>query len=258
MDIIVCIKQIPEELRINRNTFTLMREGIKGIMNPSDKNAIELAVMLKEQLGGKVTLVSMGPSDVEKTLMHGLAMGADKAVLVCEKAFAGADSLATAFTLATAIKKLGNYQLVLCGKESADGGTQQVGPQIAGFLGIKQVTYAVELVIDGNRMRVKRKLQSEYETVELELPALVTIVKGINEPRIPTYSDIYDASQKSISTWCLEDLDLEIDQVGSAGSPTKISSVFIPEASRQCEMIKGSLEEISLHLKEILEVKGFI
>lgn len=253
MNIVVCVKEIPEEIRVNKKTYTLIREGIKGIINPCDKNAIELAVTLKEKHGGKITLISMGPQNVEKTLVHGLAMGPDQAVLVCDRAFAGADTLATAFTLATAIKKLGNFQLVLCGKASADSGTQHIGPQIASFLGITQVTYAVDLVVENNKVRVKRRLRDEYETVEVKFPVLVTVVKGMNEPRIPTYLDIYEASKKDIFRWCDDDLGLKEDQVGLTGSPTKISKIFTPEAVRQCKMLKGSLEEICNNLVQILK-----
>jgi electron transfer flavoprotein beta subunit len=253
MNIVVCIKEIPEEIRVNKKTYTLIREGIKGVMNPCDKNAIELSVTLKEKHGGKITLISMGPKNVEKTLIHGLAMGADQAVLICDRAFAGADTLATAFTLATAIKKLGHFQLVLCGKASADSGTQHIGPQIASFLGITQVTYAVGLVVENNKVQVKRRLRDEYETVEVEFPVLVTVVKGMNEPRIPTYPDIYEASKKDIFRWCDDDLGLKEDQVGLTGSPTKISNIFTPETMRQCKMLKGSLEEICNNLVQILK-----
>ena len=253
MNIAVCVKEIPEEIRVNKKTYTLIREGIKGVINPCDKNAIELSVALKEKHGGKVTLISMGPQNVEKTLIHGLAMGADQGVLICDRAFAGADTLTTAFTLATAIKKLGHFQLVLCGKASADSGTQHIGPQIANFLGITQVTYAVGLSVENNKIRVKRQLTDEYETVEVEFPALVTVVKGMNEPRIPTYLDIYGASKKDFLRWGNEDLGLNEELVGLMGSVTKINNIFPPETMRQCKMLKGSLEEICNDLVQILK-----
>jgi electron transfer flavoprotein beta subunit len=253
MNIAVCVKEIPEEIRVNKKTYTLIREGIKGIINPCDKNAIELSVTLREKHGGKVTLISMGPENVEKTLMHGLAMGADQAVLICGRAFAGADTLTTAFTLGAAIKKLGHFKLILCGKASADSGTQHIGPQIANFLGITQVTYAVGLAVENNKIRVKRQLRDEYETVEVEFPALVTVVKGMNEPRIPTYLDIYEASKKDILRWGNDDLGLKEDQVGLMGSVTRINNIFSLETMRQCKMLKGSLEEICNGLAKILK-----
>ncbi|NWG04473.1 MAG: electron transfer flavoprotein subunit beta/FixA family protein [Syntrophaceae bacterium] len=253
LNIAVCIKEIPEEIRVNKKTYTLIREGIKGVINPCDKNAIELSVTLKEKHGGKVTLISMGPQNVEKTLIHGLAMGADQAVFICDKAFAGADTLATAFTLVTAIKKLGHFQLILCGKASADSGTQHIGPQIANFLGITQVTYAVGLAVENNKVRVKRQLMDEYETVEVEFPVLISVVKGMNEPRIPSYVDIYEASKKDFFRWSINDLGLKEDQVGLTGSPTKISKILPPETIRQCKMLQGTLEEICNDLAQILK-----
>ena len=253
MNIIVCVKQIPQEIRINKTKGTLIRDGIKGVINPCDKNALELAVSLKEKHGGKVTLVSMGPQDVETTLTHGLAMGAD-----CDRVCAGADTLATAFALATAIKKLDDVQLVLCGKETADSGTQHVGPQIAHYLGIPQITYIIDLVLDSGKMRAKRQLKDEYETVEARLPALVTVVKGINEPRMPTYLQIYEASKKDIHKWCAEDLSLKEDEVGVQGSPTRIINVFAPEAKRECKMLRGSVEDISSRLINDLKSKELV
>jgi len=258
MNIIVCVKQIPEEFHINKTTGTLRRDGIKGIINPCDKNAVELAVNLKEKYNAKITLVSMGPEDVENTLTHGLAMGADKAVLVCDRVCAGADTLATAYALTSAIKKLGDFQLVLCGKETADSGTQHVGPQVAQLLGIPQVTYVADLVVEGDRIRAKRNLKNEYETIEVEMPALVTVAKGINEPRMPTYLEIYEASNKESNKWCIDDLDLKEEQVGVKGSPTRIINVFEPEAKRECKMFRGKVEEISNSLIQDLKSKELL
>ncbi|MDI6776499.1 MAG: electron transfer flavoprotein subunit beta/FixA family protein [Syntrophales bacterium] len=254
MNIVVCVKQVPEEIRINKKTGDLIREGIKGIMNPCDKNALELAVTLKEKHGGKVTLVSMGPQDVESTLTHGLAMGADQAVLLCDRRFAGADTLVTSFVLSEAIKKLGAFQLVLCGRETADSGTQHVGPQVAHYLKIPQITYVIDLTVNNGNLRAKRQLKDEYETVEAGLPALVTVLKGINEPRMPTYLDIYEAAKKDTHKWCMEDLGLREELV----SPTKIINVFTPEAKRKCKMLKGSVEEVSHSLVQELKSKELV
>jgi len=254
MNIVVCVKQVPEEIRINKETGTLIREGIKGIMNPCDKNALELAVTLKEKHGGKVTIVSMGPQDVESTLTHGLAMGADQAVLLCDRRFAGADSLVTSFVLSEAIKKLGDFQLVLCGRETADSGTQHVGPQIAHYLKIPQITYVIDLTVNNGKLRAKRQIKDEYETVETGLPALVTVLKGINEPRMPTYLDIYETAKKDTHKWRMEDLGLREELV----SPTKIINVFTPEAKRSCKMIKGSVEEVSHSLIQELRSKELV
>jgi len=254
MNIVVCVKQVPEEIRINKETGTLIREGIKGIMNPCDKNALELAVTLKEEHGGKVTLVSMGPQDVESTLTHGLAMGADQAVLLCDRGFAGADTLVTSFILTEAIKKLGAFQLVLCGRETADSGTQHVGPQVAHYLKLPQITNVVALNIENGKLRAKRQLRDEYETVEVRLPALATVLRGINEPRMPTYLDIYEASGKDTYRWCMDDLGLTEAQT----SPTKIINVSIPETKRSCKMLKGSAEEMAHSLVQELRNKELV
>jgi electron transfer flavoprotein beta subunit len=254
MNIVVCVKQAPEEIRINKKTGALIREGIKGIMNPCDKNALELAVTLKEKHGGKVTLFSMGPQDVESTLTHGLAMGADQAVLLCDRRFAGADTLVTSFVLAEAIKKLGDFQLVLCGRETADSGTQHVGPQVAHYLKIPQITYVIDLTVNNGKLRAKRQLKDEYETVEAGLPVLITVLKGINEPRMPTYLDIYEAAKKDTHKWCMEDLGLREE----LASPTKIIIVFTPEAKRSCKMFKGSVEEVSHSLVQELRSKELL
>ena len=257
MNIVVCVKQVPEEIRINKKTGALIREGIKGIMNPCDKNSLELAVTLKEKHGGKITLVSMGPQDVESTLTHGLAMGADQAVLLCDRRFAGADTLVTSFILAKAIEKLGDFQLVLCGRETADSGTQHVGPQVAHYLKIPQITCVIDLKcftpVDGN-LRAKRQLKDEYETVETGLPTLATVLKGINEPRMPTYLDIYEAAKKDTHKWCMEDLGLREELV----SPTRIINVFTPETKRKCKMLKGSVEEMSRGLVQELKNKELL
>ncbi|MFA4916887.1 MAG: electron transfer flavoprotein subunit beta/FixA family protein [Syntrophales bacterium] len=254
MNIVVCVKQVPEEIRINKETGALIREDIKGIMNPCDKNALELAVTLKEIHGGKVTLVSMGPQDVENTLAHGLAMGADQAILLCDRRFAGADTLVTSFIIAEAIKKTGNFQLVLCGRETADSGTQHVGPQIAHYLNIPQVTNVIALTVEAGKLRTKRQLKDEYEIVEVRLPSLVTVLKGINEPRMPTYLDIYEAAEKNTYRWSMDDLGL----TEAPASPTKIINVFTPEMKRNCKMLKGSVEEMAHGLVRELKSKGLL
>lgn len=258
MNIAVCVKQVPEEIRVNIKTGTLIREAGKGLINPCDKNAVELAVTLKELHGGKITLVSMGPRDVENILLHGLAMGADRAFLISDGAFVGSDTLATALALAKAIEKAGDFQLVLCGNETIDSGTRHVGPQIAQYLGIPQVTCVVEVdVIDG-KISAKRRLDNEYERVEAAMPCLMTVLKDINEPRIPTYLDIYEAAKKESGLWGLADLGLRADQVGILGSPTRIADVFVPEAKRQCRMLEGRMSEVADNLVEFLRNDGLL
>lgn len=258
MDIVVCIKQVPEEIVINKKTGTLIRDNVRATINPCDKNAIELAVSLKEKHNAQITLVSMGPSDAEKTLTYGLAMGADQAVLLCDKAFAGSDTLATALVLSTAIKKIKHFDLILCGKETIDSGTQQVGPQIAHYLKISQVTSVIDLSVKGKKIHATRELRDEFETLEAKLPVLVTVNKGMNKPRLPTYLDIYEASNKDLFIWSANDIKVNKDQIGLNGSPTKIGNLFQPEKKRRCIMLKGSTSDVANSLLDHLRSKELI
>lgn len=258
MNIVVCIKQVPDEIRIDKRTGTLVREGIRGVINACDKHALELAVSLKEQHGGRVTLVTMGPPQAESSLVEGLAMGADRAVLLCHRDFAGADTLATSYALAVAIKKAGEFHLILCGKETSDSGTGHVGPQLAQQLGLPQITGVTKVEVQGDKLRATRMLEDECEVIEAGLPLLVTVLKGINKPRLPTFSDIMEAADKEILRWCAEDLQIEKNRVGLLGSPTKIVNVFSPEAKRRCEMLTGSAEEVAGKLVSRLRDRSVI
>ena len=185
MNIVVCIKQVPAttEVRIDPKTHSLIREGAESIINPFDENAIEAALQLRDQQGGKVTVISMGPPQAETALRESIAMGADEAVLITDGAFRLSDTLATAYTLSLAIRKLGETDLIICGKQAIDGDTAQVGPGIAERLGIPQATFVIGLELDGRKLRAKRLLEDCLEVVELRLPALITVVKQMNEPR---------------------------------------------------------------------------
>ncbi|MCX5714152.1 MAG: electron transfer flavoprotein subunit beta/FixA family protein, partial [Candidatus Omnitrophica bacterium] len=189
MNIVVCIKQVPEttQVRINPETNTLIREGVKSIINPFDMYAIEEAVRLKEKFGGKATVISMGPPQADAALREAISMGIDEGILVCDRAFAGSDTWATSYTLAGAIKKLGAFDLIICGKQASDGDTAQVGPGISTHLSSPQVTYVkkVEEATDKS-MRLERMMEEGFEIIEAPLPLLITVVKEINEPRIPS------------------------------------------------------------------------
>lgn len=255
--IVVCIKQVPEEAIIDKQTGTLRRD-VRGIINPCDKHALELGISMREKHNGKVTVVTMGPPQAESSLIEGLAIGADEAVFLCDKAFAGADTLATAYALATAIRKLGEFDLIICGKDTADSGTGHVGPQIAELLKIPQMTYIAEATLIGRKIKAKRMMGNEWEIVEAKLPTLLTVMKGINNPRSPSYSDILEASNKKIFRWHANELQVEKDKIGVAGSPTKIVNVFVPEAKRECEMLKGSPAEVARKLTKRLKDKGLM
>src|SRR3989338_4813938 len=189
MEIIVCIKQVPEttQVQIDPQTNTLIREGVKSIINPFDMYAIEEGIRLKEKFGGKVTVITMGPPQAESALREAIALGADEAVLVSDRAFAGSDTWATSFTMATAIKKMGKFDLIICGKQASDGDTAQVGPGISVHLDIPQVTFVkkIEEIKDG-LAKVERLTEEGFDVIQTPLPALLTVVKEINTPRLPS------------------------------------------------------------------------
>jgi electron transfer flavoprotein beta subunit len=247
MKVVVCIKQVPDtgEVRIDPETGNLIREGVPSIVNPDDKHAVEEAVVLKEKYGGKVTVITMGPRQADAALRECLAMGADEAILLSDKAFSGADTSATSYTLGSAIKKLGEFDLILCGRQALDGNTAQVGPQLAEFLKVPQVTYARKIEITGGGLKVERALEDGYEIVETKLPALVTATKDLNIPRIPPMDAIMDAyGQKEIITWTASDIEVERDKIGIKGSPTRIRKASTPVLKKgQIEIIDGTVEE---------------
>jgi len=256
MNIIVCIKQVPEttEVRINPETNTLMREGVKAIINPFDMYAIEEAVRLKERFGGKISVVTMGPPQAEQDLREAISMGADLGDLVCDRAFAGSDTWATSYTLAGAIKKLGAFDLIICGKQASDGDTAQVGPGISTHLNIPQVTYVkkVEEVTVGS-MRLERMLEEGYEIIEAPLPALLTVVKEINEPRIPSLKGLMRAKSAKITTFTQKELDLDPQQIGLCGSPTQVIKIFTPAPRVGGQILKGEIGEIAKQLVELIK-----
>ena len=256
MNIIVCIKQVPEttEVRINPETNTLIREGVKSIINPFDMYAIEEGVRFKERFGGKVTVVTMGPPQAEQALREAISMGADEGILVCDRAFAGSDTWATSYTLAGAIKKLGSFDIIFCGKQASDGDTAQVGPGISTHLDIPQVTYVKKIEeVKDNRMRVERMLEEGYEVIETSIPALLTVVKEINEPRIPSLKGMMKAKSAKITTWTQKELNLDPQQIGLCGSPTQVVKIFTPPHRTGGLMFTGEIPEIAEKLVDLLK-----
>ncbi len=255
MNIIVCIKQVPEttEVRINPETNTLMREGVKSIINPFDMYAIEEGVRLKERFGGKVTVVTMGPPQADAALREAISMGADEGFLVCDRAFAGSDTWATSYTLAGAIKKIGAFDIIICGKQASDGDTAQVGPGISTHLNIPQVTYVkkVEEATD-KMMRLERMLEEGYEVIETPLPVLLTVVKEINEPRIPSLKGLMRAKSAKITTLTQKELGLDPQQIGLCGSPTQVVKIFTPPQRQGGQVLKGEAPDIAAQLVELL------
>jgi electron transfer flavoprotein beta subunit len=256
MNIVVCIKQVPEttEVRINPETNTLMREGVKAIINPFDMYAIEEAVRLKERFGGKVSVVTMGPPQADSALREAISMGADEGYLVCDRAFAGSDTWATSYTLAGAIKKLGGFDLIICGKQASDGDTAQVGPGISTHLDIPQVTYVKKIEeVTEKTMRVERMLEEGYEVIETPLPALLTVVKEINEPRIPSLKGLMRAKSAKITIFTQKELDLDPQQIGLCGSPTQVVKIFTPTPRIGGQILKGEIPDIAKQLVDLIK-----
>lgn len=230
MKIIVCAKQVPDttEVRLDPKTNTLIREGVPSIINPDDKAAIEMALRIKdEHPDTKVTVLSMGPPQAEDALREALAMGADEAILLTDRAFGGADTWATSQTIAAGLKTVGDYDLILAGRQAIDGDTAQVGPQIAEHLGLPQVSYAEDLnVIDENTLHVKRQFEDRYHIIEVKTPCVITALAELAAPRYMTVGGVYDAYDKDVTVWHLDDVKDNVDlaNLGLKGSPTKVKN----------------------------------
>lgn len=258
MNIIVCIKQVPDtqEVRLDPVTHTLKREGIAAIINPFDLYALEEGLRVKDAQGGKVTVITMGPPQAEAALREALGYGADAAVLLSDKAFAGADTWATALTLAKAIDKLGGADLIFCGKQAIDGDTAQVGPMLATILNIPYVAWARKLTLSDGNLTVERLLDHGYDAVATNLPALITVVKEINEPRVPSFKAKLKAKKEAIPVWGIADLGLEPAAVGLNGSFTQVVKVFPPPARGKAEIWTGAAEEMAARLWQRLKAQS--
>jgi len=258
MNIIICIKQVPDtaEVRINPETNTLIREGVPSIINPYDMHAIEAGLQIKEKTGGKVTVITMGPPQAESALRDAISMGVDQGVLLTDRAFAGSDTWATSYTLAKAVEKLG-ADMVICGKQAIDGDTAQVGPEMAEFLNIPHIAYVRRIeAIEADSIRVQRLMDEGYDIVESSLPVLLTIVKEINEPRLPSLKGKMAAKKAEIRKWSFSDLGADAEKIGLKGSPTQVKNIFAPEAKKDRKMLEGALEEqVGALVKELGSLK---
>lgn len=256
MNIIVCIKQVPNtnEVKIDPKKGTLIREGVPSIINPEDKHGLEEAIRLKEKVGGKVTVLTMGPPQAKVALKEALAMGADEAILVSDRAFAGSDTLATSYVLSKAIEKIGTFDIIFCGRQAIDGDTAQVGPQIAENLGISQVTYATKFEMNDDSIEIRRALEDGYSVVETKLPVLVTVLDKINKPRYASIKGVVNAFSKSeIKVLSAADLSLDEARLGLDGSPTKVKKTFVPTHEKMGEILDGTPEEKVSKLINILK-----
>lgn len=255
MKIVVCIKQVPDtnEVRIDPVTGTLIREGVPSIINPDDKNALEEALRLKDETGAHVTVLTMGPPQAESALREALAMGADEAVLLTDRAFGGADTWATSLTLAKALEKL-EYDIIFAGRQAIDGDTAQVGPEMAEHLNIPQVTYVERVNIEGNGLKVRRALEDGYETLKVKMPCLLTAIKELNNPRYMNMDDIFTCYSKEIRKMTADDLDIDKSELGLTGSPTRVRQSFTKGPKTPGEKLSTtpseSAEVITLRLKE--------
>jgi len=256
MNIIVCIKQVPNttDVRIDPVTNTLIRDGVESVINPFDSYAIEEAVRLKERLGGKVTALTMGPPQAENALKEAISLGCDEGILVSDRKFAGSDTWATSYTLAAAIRKIGDFDVILCGKQASDGDTAQVGPGISAHLDIPQVTYVRKIAeIEPASAKVERMTEEGYDVIETPLPCLFTVVKEINEPRLPSFKGLMRAKSAKIVKWTANDIEADPAALGLDGSPTRVVKIFTPEPRKGGEMLAGTTEEVSKELVELLK-----
>jgi len=263
LKIFVCVKQVPgvSEVKIDPKTNTLVREGILSVVNPNDRNAIELALTLKEKHDAEVICLSMGPPQAEEILREALAMGVDKGYLLTDRAFAGADTLATSYTLALAIKKIINESnseekyLVICGAQAIDGDTGQVPPELAEELGIPQVAYVLNVELNEDKIVAERKFRAiEIVVIETKLPALISVLNDINKPRYPSMAGILKAHDKSkIVHFDADALNADKSKIGLNGSNTEVWKIFSPERKGDRIILKGTLEEIALKLCQNLK-----
>ncbi|MFH1856359.1 MAG: electron transfer flavoprotein subunit beta/FixA family protein [Candidatus Omnitrophota bacterium] len=256
MNIIVCIKQVPEttEVRIDPKTNTLIREGVKSIINPFDMYAIEEGLRIKEKTGGKVTVITMGPPQAREALKQAIAMGADDAVLLSDRAFAGSDTWATSYTLSRGISKIGEFDLIICGKQATDGDTAQVGPGIAEHLNIPCAAFVKKIEkTESGRLIVESMREEGFDVLELPTPCIITVVKEINEPRLPSLKGMMLAKKKEIKVWGKTELELNESYLGLNGSPTQVVKIFTPPQKEGGIILEGSPEEVTEKLFSFIE-----
>jgi len=258
VNIVVCIKQVPDtaDIRINPETNTLMREGVPSIINPFDLNALEAGIQIREQTGGKVTVLTMGPPQAEAALREALSMGADEAVLLSDRAFAGADTWATSYTLARAIDKIG-ADIIFCGKQAIDGDTAQVGPETAEFMGIPHIAYVRKIEeVNEKSIRVQRLMDEGYDVVQSSIPVLLTVVKELNQPRMPSLKGKIAAKKAEIKKLGMADIEADENSLGLKGSPTQVKNIFAPQTKAERKMIEGSPEEqVDNLIEELKKIK---
>lgn len=259
MNIVVCLKQVPDTtaVKIDPKTGTLIRDGVPAIINPEDKHALEGALQLREKVGGKVTVVSMGIPTAKAALREALCMGADEAVLLTDRVLGGADTLATSKALAGLIKKF-DYDLIFAGRQAIDGDTAQVGPEIAEHLGIPQVTYVQNVEVDGDKLTVKRALEDGYQVVEVKTPCLLTAIEELNEPRYMNVANIFATNDDQIKIMTAADIDVDASELGLKGSPTKVKKSMTKEVKGAGELVKEDAKAAATYVLGKLKEKHYI
>jgi len=258
--IIVLVKQVLQtaELKIDKSSKSIVTQGVPRVVSETDKNALEEAVRIKEKHGGKITVLSMGPPEAKEALREALAMGADEAVLVTDQRFEGSDSHAVASVLATAVIKILDYDLIICGAYSEDMFAFQVGPRLAEICNLPQFTYATKISLEGTKIIVERDLENERQIVEGQLPCLVTVVREINEPRLPTLMAIMASSKKPTSIWSADDLRLTESELGYNGSLSELLRSSVSSGERKRVMLDGEAKEAVLKLTRALQQEGVL
>jgi electron transfer flavoprotein beta subunit len=257
MKFVVCIKQVPDttEVKVDPKTHTLIRDGVPSILNPYDQYAIEECVRIKEKTGeGIITVITMGPPQARSALMKCLALGADEAILISDKAFAGSDTWATAYTLAQAIKKIGSVDMVFCGQQAIDGDTAQVGPEIAQQLGIPQVTYVEKIDIDNKyKLTIHKQTEEGYHILETKPPVLLALLPPTSfQPEHPPMSRILGAKRKPFNDWDVKILGGDLSKYGLDGSFTQVIKTYTPPSRGECNLIEGSSKDAAKKLSDIL------
>ncbi len=261
MKIVVCIKQVPDttEVKLDPKTNTLIRDGVPSIINPDDKAGIEAALQLKEQTGGTVTVVCMGPPQADVALREALAMGCDDAILLSDRAFGGSDTFATATIIAAGLKTL-DFDVIITGRQAIDGDTAQVGPQIAEQLHIPQVSYAEDIKVDGKALIVKRQFEDRYHMIKVQTPCLITALSELAKPRYMTVSGIVDAYEKEVKVLGFEDLKNNFDpaNIGLKGSPTNVYKSFTKQAKGAGTVLNVTADEAVQAIMDKLVEKHII
>lgn len=259
MNIVVLVKQVPNtnEVRIDPKTGNLIREGVESVINPEDRHALEAALQIKESVDGHVTVLSMGPPQAMEVICEAVGMGADRGILLTDRAFAGADTWATSTALGMALQRIGEYDLILAGRQAVDGDTAQIGPQVAEFLGIPQLTYVTALRVHEGKIIAERLLEQGCEHIEAPVPVLVTCLASLNEPRHPLVAGLlYATSRRApIETWNAADIGAKAHDLGLIGSLTQVVRTFTPKEARDTQYLEGSPSDIASQLIDAFRAK---